>query len=135
LAQGVGLSYELGRFSRRSAPLRALLSGAQSGNSHPDHHGFDFALGLTPDMGGGVTCGWLDVQVGSFINRDADRQEIVLIHETGHMFGAPHCDDVGNGSGGSLQGYVMCSGEKHANYPGQFVWHSTSRAAMGNHWD
>jgi len=29
----------------------------------------------------------------------------------------------------------MCAGEKHANYPEQFVWHSTSRAAMMNHWD
>lgn len=57
------------------------------------------------------------------------------MHETGHVFGAPHCDDVGDGSGGPLQGFVMCSGEKHARYPSQFVWHSTSRASMSAHWD
>lgn len=101
----------------------------------PAHHGFDFALGLTPDLGGGVNCDWLDVSVGGFIDRDADRQEIIVVHESGHMFGAPHCDDEGNGSGGPLQGYVMCSGEVHPNYPAQFVWHSSSRAAMYNHWD
>jgi hypothetical protein len=112
-----------------------LQTGWTSAGTVPAQHGFDLALGLTPDMGGGVNCGWLDVSVGSFIDRDADRQEIVLVHETGHMFGAPHCDDVGDGEGGPLQGYVMCSGEKHANYPEQFVWHSTSRAAMMNHWD
>jgi hypothetical protein len=118
-----------------AAQVLGLQTGWTTAGTDPTHHGFDFALGLTPDMGGGVNCGWLDVEVGSLIDRDADRQEIVLIHETGHMFGAPHCDDVGNGEGGSLQGYVMCSGELHANYPQQFVWHSTSRAAMYNHWD
>ena len=118
-----------------AAQVLGMQTGWTSAGTVPTHHGFDFALGLTPDMGGGVNCGWLDVSVGSFIDRDADRQEIVLVHETGHMFGAPHCDDVGDGEGGPLQGYVMCSGEKHANYPEQFVWHSTSRAAMMNHWD
>ena len=118
-----------------AAQVLGMVEGWTSAGTVPTHHGFDFALGLTPDMGGGVNCGWLDVSVGSFIDRDADRQEIVLVHETGHMFGAPHCDDVGDGEGGPLQGYVMCSGEKHANYPQQFVWHSTSRAAMMNHWD
>jgi hypothetical protein len=118
-----------------AAQVLGMETGWTSAGTDPTHHGFDFALGLTPDMGGGVNCGWLDVSVGSFIDRDADRQEIVLVHETGHMFGAPHCDDVGNGEGGSLQGYVMCSGEMHANYPEQFVWHSSSRAAMRNHWN
>jgi hypothetical protein len=118
-----------------AAQVLGMRTGWTSAGTDPTHHGFDFALGLTPDMGGGVSCGWLDVNVASFIDRDADRQEIVLVHETGHMFGAPHCDDVGNGEGGPLQGFVMCSGEMHANYPKQFVWHSTSRAAMENHWD
>jgi hypothetical protein len=67
--------------------------------------------------------------------RDIDRQQVIAVHESGHIFGAPHCDDVGNGSGGALQGYVMCAGEKHARYPGQFVWHSTSTAVMKPHWD
>jgi hypothetical protein len=118
-----------------AAQVLGMPTGWTSAGTDPAHHGFDFALGLTPDVGGGVNCGWLDVSVGSFIDRDADRQEIVLVHEAGHMFGAPHCDDVGNGRGGALQGYVMCSGEMHSNYPEQFVWHSTSRAAMYNHWD
>jgi hypothetical protein len=118
-----------------AARVLGMPTGWTTAGTDPAHHGFDFALGLTPDMGGGVNCGWLDVSVGSFIDRDADRQEIVLVHEAGHMFGAPHCDELGNGQGGALQGYVMCSGEMHANYPQQFVWHSTSRAAMYNHWD
>ena len=112
-----------------------MQTGWTTAGTDPTHHGFDFVLGLTPDMGGGVNCGWLDVEVGSFINRDADRQQIILVHETGHMFGAPHCDELGNGDGGALQGFVMCSGELHPSYPAQFVWHSTSRAVMSNHWD
>lgn len=118
-----------------AAQVLGMQTGWAAPGTDPAHHGFDFALGLTPDMGGGVYCSWLDVQVGSFIDRDVDRQQVILVHETGHMFGAPHCDDVGDGEGGPLQGYVMCSGEKHANYPGQFVWHATSRAAMYNRWD
>jgi hypothetical protein len=103
--------------------------------TRPERHGFDYLIALTPDMGGGVTCGWLDVQVSSLINHDVDRQQVVAVHESGHVFGAPHCDDVGNGAGGSLQGYVMCSGEKHPHYPSAFVWHSTSKAKMHPHWD
>ncbi|HEX6244882.1 MAG TPA: hypothetical protein VFZ61_28375 [Polyangiales bacterium] len=103
--------------------------------TRPERHGFDYLMALTPDMGGGVACGWLDVQVSSFINRDVDRQQVIAVHETGHLFGAPHCDDVGNGSGGSLQGYVMCSGEKHMRYPDAFVWHATSRPQLRSHWD
>jgi hypothetical protein len=101
----------------------------------PDRHGFDYLIALTPNMGGGVACGWLDVQVSGLINNDHDRQQIIAVHESGHIFGSPHCDDVGNGSGGPLQGYVMCSGEKHAGYPENFVWHSTSRDVMSSHWD
>jgi hypothetical protein len=100
-----------------------------------ERHGFDYLIALHPDLGGGVTCGWLDVQVSGLINNDVDRQQVVTVHETGHVFGSPHCDDVGNGSGGSLQGYVMCSGEKHEHYPASFVWHSTSIAHMSPHWD
>lgn len=98
-------------------------------------HGFDYLIALTPHMGGGVACGWLDVQVSGLINDDVDRQQVIAVHESGHLFGAPHCDDVGDGSGGPLQGYVMCSGEKHDNYPANFVWHSTSIAVMSSHWD
>jgi len=100
-----------------------------------DRHGFDYLIALTPNMGGGVACGWLDVQLSSFINRDLDRQQIIAVHESAHLFGSPHCDDVGNGSGGNLQSYVMCAGEKHAHYPQTFVWHSTSIAQMKSRWD
>lgn len=103
--------------------------------TQPERHGFDYLIALTPDMGGGVACGWIDVQVSSFINRDLDRQQVVSVHESGHLFGAPHCNDVGNGSGGDLLGYVMCSGEIHERYPGEFVWHQTSRDRMRNKWN
>ncbi len=109
--------------------------GTAPQETRPERHGFDYLLALTPDMGGGVACGWLDVQVSSLINNDLDRQQIVAVHETGHLFGAPHCDDVGNGSDGPLQGYVMCSGEKHPSYPGTFVFHSTSLSHMSSRWN
>lgn len=118
-----------------AAQVLGLPTGWTGAGTDPAHHGFDFALGLTPDMGGGAYCSWLDVEVSGFIGRDADRQAIVLAHETGHLFGAPHCDELGDGEGGLLQGYVMCAGERHASYPEYFVWHATSRAAMYNHWD
>jgi hypothetical protein len=121
-----------GAYARTALGLTAVWTGQ---GTRPDHHGFDYLIGLTPDMGGGVACGWLDIQVSSFINRDIDRQQVIAVHESGHIFGAPHCDDVGDGSGGGLQGYVMCAGEKHPRYPGQFVWHSTSTAVMRPHWD
>jgi hypothetical protein len=112
------------------------MSEAWTGSGTLDsRHGFDYLIALTPNMGGGVACGWLDVQVSGMINDDHDRQQVIAVHESGHIFGAPHCDDVGDGSGGALQGYVMCSGEKHAAYPANFVWHSTSTDQMGSHWD
>lgn len=100
-----------------------------------ERHGFDYLLALHSGLGGGVACGWIDVQVSGFINRDIDRQQIIVVHETAHLFGAPHCNDVGNGSGGDLLGYVMCSGERHANYPEYFVFHSTSRERMSSKWN
>jgi hypothetical protein len=100
------------------------------GGTRDDQHGFDYVIALSAKMGGGVAWSPFDVQVSGFINRDVDRQQVILVHESGHVFGSPHCDDVGNGSGGSLQGYVMCSGEKHERYPESFVWHSTSIEQM-----
>lgn len=94
-----------------------------------NQHGFDYAIALTPDMGGGVACGWINVQVSSYIGTDLDRLQIVAVHETGHIFGSPHCDPI--------QGYVMCSGEQHERYQqsGIFVWHKQSRDAMSNRYD
>jgi hypothetical protein len=99
-------------------------------HTDPDHHGYDMLVGLTPAMGGGAACGWLGVQVSSLFDFDLsiDRAQIVLVHESGHLFGAPHCDPE--------QGYVMCAGERHAHYQddGVFVWHESSVAAMRNLW-
>jgi hypothetical protein len=100
------------------------------GGTRDDQHGFDYVIALTSRMGGGIAWYPFDIQVSGFINRDVDRQQVILVHESAHVFGSPHCDDVGNGSGGSLQGYVMCSGEKHDRYPGSFVYHRTSRDTM-----
>ncbi|HVK75329.1 MAG TPA: hypothetical protein VM734_18495 [Kofleriaceae bacterium] len=95
-----------------------------------DHHGFDILIGLTPAMGGGAACGWLGVQVSGLFDFDLslERSQIILVHESGHLFGAPHCDP--------LQGYVMCAGERHDHYRdgGVFVWHQVSRDAMANRW-
>jgi hypothetical protein len=108
------------------------------GNGHgtQDHrHGFDYLIALHSGLGGGVACWWLDVQISSWINRDVHRQQIIAVHESAHVFGAPHCDDIGNGEDGSLQGYVMCSGEVHPNYPENFVFHSESRLDMASVWN
>jgi hypothetical protein len=121
--------------SARTALNMAADWNRQPAQTRPERHGFDYLIALTPDMGGGVTCGWLDVQVSSLINRDLARQQIVAVHETGHIFGAPHCDDLGDGMGGKLQGYVMCAGEKNPHYPAAFVWHSSSISQMRAHWD
>lgn len=103
--------------------------------TRPERHGFDYLLALHPGLGGGVACSWIDVQVSGRIGSDVHRQQIVAVHETAHVFGAPHCDDLGNGSGQNLQNYVMCSGEKHANYPEKFVFHSESRRKMSSRWN
>jgi hypothetical protein len=31
--------------------------------TNPDHHGFDTLSALTPNLGGGATCGWLGTEV------------------------------------------------------------------------
>src|SRR5690606_27045962 len=98
-------------------------------------HGFDYLIGLHTAMGGGVACSWQDVQISSLINNDIDRQQIVAVHESGHLFGAPHCNDLMNGSGDDLLGYVMCSGEIPSNYPASFVFRSVSRGRMASVWD
>ncbi|WP_437729154.1 hypothetical protein [Sorangium sp. So ce861] len=97
----------------------------------PDHHGFDILIGLTPEYGGGAACGWLGVQVsGQFSSAlNVGVSQLISVHETGHLFGAPHCDP--------LQGYVMCGGEHHPHYlsDGIFVWHKDSFDVMQYIWD
>jgi hypothetical protein len=112
--------------------LKARWTGR---GTRSDQHGFDYVIALSSNMGGGVAWSPYDVQVSGFINRDVDRQQVIAVHESGHVFDSPHCDNVGNGSGGSLQGYVMCSGEKHEHYPTQFVWHIESRKTMSSRWN
>ncbi len=99
--------------------------------TNPDHHGFDVLVGLTPAMVGGATCGWLGTQVSGLFDFDLSigRSEMILVHEMGHIFGAPHCDP--------LQGFLMCSGENAEHYTNGnlFVWHQSSRDAMTNRYD
>lgn len=96
-----------------------------------NHHGFDYAIALTPTLVGGVACGWINIQITGLFSFDLsmNRSQILVVHETGHLFGAPHCDPI--------QNYVMCSGEKHDRYKqaGIFVWHQVSREKMSNRFD
>lgn len=100
--------------------------GTQKGN-----HGFDYLTVLTPDSFGGVTCGWINVQVSGMFDFDLslNRTQIILVHESGHILGSPHCDP--------LKGYVMCSGELHEKYidSGVYVFHIDSRNQMSNRFD
>lgn len=126
-----GFCEQIGAYAREAFGLtRDWDVDESAGATDREHHGFDLLVGLTPDLGGGAACGWLGVQVSGLFDFDLslDRAQIIAVHETGHLFGAPHCDP--------LQGYVMCSGEKHPRYQadGVFVWHRVSREAMANRW-
>lgn len=136
---GLAASEAAGGFCEQVAAHARMLAGLtrdwdidenQAVQTHRDHHGFDMLMGLTPEMGGGAACGWLGVQVSGLFDFDLslDRSQIILVHETGHLFGAPHCDP--------LQGYVMCAGEQHPHFQanGTFVWHQVSRDVMVNRW-
>jgi hypothetical protein len=126
-SQAGGFCEQAGAYARRVLGLtRDWDIGTQA--TDPAHHGFDILVGLTPQFSGGATCGWLGVQVSGLFDFDLslNRSQIIVVHEMGHIFGAPHCDP--------LQGYVMCAGEKHPHYTqsGVFVWHETSLDAMNN---
>ena len=99
--------------------------------TQPENHGFDYLMVATPDSFGGVACGWINVQISGLFDFDlsVNRSQIVMIHETSHLFGSPHCDP--------LQGFVMCSGEKHSKYinEGTYVYHIDSKNQMSNRWD
>ncbi len=90
-------------------------------------HGYDYFIALDKDAFGGVTYGSAQVS-GAGINGDfsKERMQILIVHESGHVFGAPHCDPV--------QGYVMCSGEKNDAYKadGEYVWYEDSYNSMKN---
>lgn len=96
-----------------------------------ENHGFDYLMVLSSDSFGGVTCGWINVQISGVFDYDlsVNRSQIILIHESSHIFGSPHCDP--------LQGYVMCSGEKHRKYlnEGIYVYNIDSKNQMSNRFD
>ena len=100
--------------------------GTQTSN-----HGFDYLMAITPDSFGGVACGWINVQITGVFDFDLslDRSQILIVHETSHLLGSPHCDP--------LQTYVMCSGEKHRKYinAGIYVFNTLSRNKMSNKFD
>jgi hypothetical protein len=129
---GGGFCEQVGAYARTALGLTRDWDVDESRPSHTDvaHHGFDYLIGLTPAMGGGAACGWLGVQVSGLFDFDLtlERSQIILVHESGHIFGAPHCDP--------MQGYVMCAGEQHAHYRDDkiFVWHQASRDVMRNLW-
>ncbi|HEY5946776.1 MAG TPA: hypothetical protein VIV40_14835, partial [Kofleriaceae bacterium] len=128
-----GFCEQIGAFARGALGLARDwdIDENQPAWTDAEHHGFDYLVGLTPAMGGGAACGWLGVQVSGLFGFDLslDRSQIILVHESGHLFGAPHCDP--------LQGYVMCAGELHDHYRngGVFVWHQDSRDVMSNRWE
>lgn len=118
-----------------TAAARTMLGLAQDWvgpvSTNAENHGFDYLIGLTPEIGGGATCGWLGVQVSGifWVNQPLDLTQAIFIHEIGHVLGAPHCDP--------LQGYVMCGTENHPHYiqDGIFVWHYSSIDQMSNLFD
>ncbi|VUD41237.1 Development-specific protein S [Thalassocella blandensis] len=129
IPEGGGTCEQATAYVEQAIGMSAGSWGGGSVATHMHHHGFDYAIALSDDQGGGVACGWIDVQVSGYIGDDPDRLQIVAVHESGHLFGAPHCDPI--------QGYVMCSGEKHEHYAqdGTFVWHQISRDKLSNRFD
>ncbi len=86
-----------------------------------DRHGYDYAIGLFNGGWGGVRIGAVTAISSGFPgDRSKGRMQMLIVHESGHMFGAPHCNPT--------LGYVMCSGEKNDAYKKdrEFVWHQSS---------
>ncbi|KAJ9465499.1 hypothetical protein DIPPA_00712 [Diplonema papillatum] len=133
---GLSINTESGTCEQATAYATTVLGLATDwkGNvgTNLNHHGFDYIISMSPDQGGGVACGWINVQVSGYINRDLNRQQIILAHESGHLFGSPHCDLTAPSSQ-----YVMCSGERHPHYINDeiFVWFDGSRNLMSNRFD
>ncbi len=124
---GVGILNQVEDYSKERLGLKDRFKGTDCNSfTHKDNHGFDMQIGLSNDGFGGLAwvCG--NTQASGIFDADTSkgRAQMILIHETGHNFGAPHCDPI--------QGFIMCSGEKHANYlrDGSFVWHQVSIDAM-----
>lgn len=90
-------------------------------------HGYDYFIAIDKDAFGGVTFGAAQVS-GAGIKGDVskERMQILIVHESGHVLGSPHCNPV--------MDYVMCSGELNDAYKldGEFVWYESSFQAMKN---
>jgi len=123
---GQGLCEQTAAYGGKALGLTRDWTTGGAVRTNVDNHGFDYLIGMTQALGGGVACGWLGVQVSGEFSFDLsmNRTQIIAVHETGHIFGAPHCDP--------LQSYVMCAGELHEHYRqnGMFVWHKVSRDSM-----
>ncbi len=132
---GFTASPDTGFCEQATAAARTKLGLAQDWvgpvSTNAENHGFDYLIGLTPEIGGGATCGWLGVQVSGIFweGQPLDLTQAIFIHEVGHIFGADHCDP--------LNGYVMCGTEDHPHYinDGIFVWHYSSVDEMENRFD
>jgi hypothetical protein len=132
---GFTASPNTGFCEQATAAAKTMLGLAQDWvgpvSTNPENHGFDYLIGLTPEIGGGATCGWLGVQVSGIfeVGQPLDLTQAIFVHEVGHVLGAPHCDP--------LQGYIMCGGEHHPHYieNGIFVWHYSSIDQMSNLFD
>ena len=132
---GFSAGNHTGFCEQATAAAKTMLGLAQDWvgpvSTNIENHGFDYLIGLTPEIGGGATCGWLGVQVSGIfeVGQPIDLTQAIFVHEVGHVFGADHCDP--------FQGYVMCGGEHHPHYieSGIFVWHYTSLEQMSNRFD
>lgn len=132
---GFTASPDTGFCEQATAAAKTMLGLAQEWvgpvSTNAENHGFDYLIGLTPEIGGGATCGWLGVQVSGifWVGQPLDLTQAIFVHEVGHILGADHCDP--------LNGYVMCGTENHPHYinDGIFVWHYSSVDEMRNMFD
>ena len=129
-SDGVGILKQVEAYGKTRLGLQKDFQGTGCESfTHVDNHGYDMEIGLSRDGFGGIAwvCG--NTQASGVFDGDPSvgRSQMVLIHETGHNFGAPHCDPI--------QGFIMCSGEKHDHYRqgGSFVWHQNSLDDMKKH--
>jgi hypothetical protein len=114
---------EVGQRSQKALGLTGSFAYADCPVfTHKQNHGFDIAAGLSANEFGGIgfICGNMLASGMTSDDRSEKATKIILIHETGHNYGADHCDP--------LSTYVMCSGEKHDAFKskGLFVWHQNS---------
>lgn len=124
---GSGILHQVEAYGKKALGLQKDFQGrACDAMTHVDNHGYDMAIGLDKDGFGGIAWRCGNVSANGVFDGDptVGRTQMVLIHEVSHNYGAPHCDPI--------QGFLMCSGEKHERYKngGSFVWHKDSINAM-----